>query len=109
MIEKSAIRRDLGKVLRGVSAEYTIEAAKKLAQCKIPVLLAWANADRFFKWKYADRLQQVIPNAQLERIEDALTFVPEDQPEVLAQLIKEFMAAHSASTGEARSRLAAKL
>ncbi len=109
MIENSAIRRDLGKVLRGVSPKYTMEAAKKLAQLKIPVLLAWASADRFFKLKDAERLQQIIPNVQLVKIEDSLTFVSEDQPERLAQLIEEFIAAHPASTSAAPSRRVAKV
>ena len=109
MIENRAIRRDLGKILRGVSTKYTLDAAKKLAHCKIPVLLAWATADRFFKIKDAERLQQIIPNAQLKRIEDSLTFVPEDQPEQLAQFIREFIAEHPASVGEAHSRLVANV
>lgn len=109
MIENGAIRRDLGKVLRGVSSKYTLDAAKQLVHCKIPVLLAWAQADRFFKIKDAERLQRIIPSAELKRIDDSLTFVPEDQPEQLAQLIREFIAAHPASVMEAQSRLVANV
>jgi pimeloyl-ACP methyl ester carboxylesterase len=101
-ISSRVIRRDLGKALKGISARYTQEAAKKLADFHKPVLLAWATEDRFFKFADAERLSRIIPNAQLERIEDSLTFVPEDQPERLAQLIDGFMQKHQATRNEPR-------
>jgi pimeloyl-ACP methyl ester carboxylesterase len=84
------VRRDGGKLLRGISKRYTLEAAEKLRQFEKPVLLAWAPEDRFFKWRYAERLAEAIPNSRLERIEDSYSFVSEDQPERTAELIGEF-------------------
>lgn len=101
-ISSRLIRRDLGKVLKGISARHTQEAAKKLADFHKPVLLAWATEDRFFKFADAEKLSQIIPNAQLERIEDSLTFVPEDQPERLAHLIDGFIQKHQATSYEPR-------
>jgi pimeloyl-ACP methyl ester carboxylesterase len=101
-ISSRLIRRDLGKALKGLSTKYTLEAAKKLADFHKPVLLAWATEDRFFKFTDAERLSKIIPNAQLERIADSLTFVPEDQPERLAQLIDGFMQKHQATRNELR-------
>jgi pimeloyl-ACP methyl ester carboxylesterase len=88
----AAIRRDLGKVLRGTSARYTLQAARKFPLFDKPVLLVWATQDRFFPLRYAQAHQKALPNARLELIEDCYTFVPEDQPERLAALIEEFLA-----------------
>jgi pimeloyl-ACP methyl ester carboxylesterase len=84
------IRRDTVKVLRGIDPRYTFEAAKKLRDFDRPTLLAWAVEDRFFKLSYAEKLADTIRGARLERIEDSYTFVPEDQPERLAELITRF-------------------
>ncbi len=85
-----SVRRDTIKVLRGISPEHTLEAASKLASFDCPALLAWAIEDRFFKLSYAKRLAATFPEVRLETIEDSYTFVPEDQPERLAELIAEF-------------------
>ncbi|HEY7266794.1 MAG TPA: alpha/beta hydrolase [Solirubrobacterales bacterium] len=82
-----AIRRDTVKVLRGIDPRYTLEAAEKLRSFDRPALLAWASEDRFFKLPFAERLAATIQGARLELIEDSYTFVSEDQPERLAELI----------------------
>jgi len=84
------IRRDTIKVLRGIDSRYTVEAANKLRTFDRPALLAWAVEDRFFKVSFAERLAATINGATLERIEDSYTFVSEDQPERLAELITRF-------------------
>jgi pimeloyl-ACP methyl ester carboxylesterase len=85
-----AIRRDTAKVLRGIDPRYTIEAAEKLRSFDRPTLLAWAVEDRFFKIAFAERLAATIQGATLEKIDDSYTFVSEDQPERLAELIARF-------------------
>ncbi len=85
-----AIRRDTVKVLREIDPKYTFEAAEKLRRFDRPTLLAWAVEDRFFKLSFAERLAETIREARLERIEDSYTFVSEDQPERLADLIEAF-------------------
>jgi pimeloyl-ACP methyl ester carboxylesterase len=92
-IDDRDVRRDLGKVLRGIDTRYTIEAADKLGSLEQPVLLAWAPEDRFFKIGFAERLAAAIPNSRLEQIPDSRTFISEDQPQRLAELIGEFAAA----------------
>jgi pimeloyl-ACP methyl ester carboxylesterase len=85
-------------VLQGISNRYTLEAAERLRDFDRPALLAWAPEDRFFKFRFAERLATDIPNARLERVEDSYTFVPEDQPQRLADLIRDF-ARQPASAG----------
>jgi pimeloyl-ACP methyl ester carboxylesterase len=98
----SGVRRDVKKVTAGLHKRYTLEAAEKLARFDRPTLLAWAPEDPFFKLAYAKRLAETIPDARLETIPDAKTFVPLDQPQRLAELIGSFVGASqpkAASTG----------
>jgi pimeloyl-ACP methyl ester carboxylesterase len=85
------IRRDLGKAFRGIANRYTVAAARTFSTFDRPVLLAWADEDFFFLKKYAQRLGQDFPHAQVEYIHDSYTFVPEDQPGRLVELIEVFM------------------
>jgi pimeloyl-ACP methyl ester carboxylesterase len=92
LLRDAGVRRDLGKVLRGVHRRHTIAAAERLRDFHHPVLLAWAAQDRLFPLDLAQRLASMLPDARLEPIEDSLTFVPEDQPERLAELVGDFAA-----------------
>src|SRR5919198_2033159 len=85
------VRRDALKVLRGISNRQTLEAAERLRRFEHPTLIAWAPEDRFFKLRFAKRLAEEIPEARLVEVEDSFTFVPEDQPERLAELIAGFI------------------
>jgi pimeloyl-ACP methyl ester carboxylesterase len=89
-IENRAIRRDATKFIKGTSPSYTLAAAEKFDGFDRPVLIAWAADDRFFPLTLARRLAERFPNARLEVVEDSYTFVPEDQPERLAELVREF-------------------
>src|SRR4029077_13212037 len=42
------VRRDLAKVLRGVSPRYPLAAPRRFSAFDRPVLLAWAGDDRLF-------------------------------------------------------------
>jgi pimeloyl-ACP methyl ester carboxylesterase len=90
VLTRGDVRRDLRKVLGGLDAAYTLDAATKLAKWDRPTLIAWSENDRFFPPEHGERLAKVIPGARLEWIEGARTFSAEDAPERLAQLIGEF-------------------
>lgn len=92
-LDDKAVRRDVGKFLRGMSNRYTKAAATKFSEFKKPVLLVWAVEDRLFTIKDAEKLVQDFPDARLERIEDSSTFIPEDQPQQLVKHIEAFMGA----------------
>jgi pimeloyl-ACP methyl ester carboxylesterase len=87
----SRVAADAKRVIRGVHKRYTNEAADKLHGFDKPALIAWARNDRFFKPEHAERLAQDLPNARLEWIENARTFVSEDHPDRLAELIAGFV------------------
>ncbi|SDD35921.1 alpha/beta fold hydrolase [Actinokineospora iranica] len=84
------VRADLGRFLRGVHRRHTLAAARKLADFRRPVLLAWAAEDRLFPMSLAHRLAEVLPDARIAEIPDSHTFVPEDQPAALGELIVGF-------------------
>jgi pimeloyl-ACP methyl ester carboxylesterase len=91
------VARDTAKVTAGMNKRHTLEAAERLASFDRPVLLAWAPGDRFFPISYAQRLERTIPDATLEQVEGAKTFVPLDQPGRLAELIAGFVASNRAA------------
>jgi pimeloyl-ACP methyl ester carboxylesterase len=92
-LKSRGVRRDVNYFTRHIDKNLTLDAAAKLGSFDRPVLFAWASEDRFFKIAFAERLAAVFPDARVEPIEDARTFVSEDQPEVLARLIREFVGA----------------
>src|SRR5581483_3831708 len=86
----AGVRRDLAKVLRGVTSKETMRAIAVLRRFDRPTLLVWGRRDRFFTPAYAERLAGDIPGARLEWLPDARTFVPLDAPGPLASHLKEF-------------------
>jgi len=85
------VKRDAAKVTAGMNKRYTLEAAERLSESELPLLLTWAPGDKFFPISYAERLQKETPNARLVRIPDASTFVALDQPARLADEIATFV------------------
>jgi pimeloyl-ACP methyl ester carboxylesterase len=90
-LSNRGVRRDVRKVVRGIHPKYMLAAAERLGDFDRPVLIVWTPEKDFFPWEHAEKLAATFPNARLERIEDSYTFVPEDQPERLANLIAEFV------------------
>jgi pimeloyl-ACP methyl ester carboxylesterase len=86
----AGVKRDARKVTAGMNKRHTIAAAEKLRTFERPVRFAWAPEDRFFKLSHAERLAATVPDARIEQVQDAKTFVALDQPERLAELIGEF-------------------
>jgi pimeloyl-ACP methyl ester carboxylesterase len=90
-IDNPAVRRDLKKFLRTISPRYTRRAAKLLPTFDKPALIAWGRDDKFFPGDLARRLAATLPQATLEWIDGARAFVPQDQPDRLAELIRKFV------------------
>ncbi|MQA88120.1 MAG: alpha/beta fold hydrolase [Streptosporangiales bacterium] len=86
----AGVRRDLRRFLRGVHRRHTLAAAESFGSYDRPVLLAWAEDDRLFPMSLARRLADMLPDARLAPVAGSRTFIPEDQPAALADLIVEF-------------------
>jgi pimeloyl-ACP methyl ester carboxylesterase len=91
VVKNPGVRRDLGKVLRGINKRYTVDAATKLRDFGGPALLVWARKDRFFTAAHAQRLAGEFTDAQVEWVDNSRTFVPVDVPERLSALITDFV------------------
>ena len=89
-VADKAIMRDLAKVTAGMNKRHTLAAAAALRGTRFPLLLAWAPGDRYFPIRYAQRLAAEVGGAKLVEIPDSATFVPLDQPQLLAARIAEF-------------------
>lgn len=90
-LNNAGVQHDITRVLQGVSNRYTLEAARAFASFHHPVLILWGKNDLFFSARNAVRLKQAFPSARLEFVSHSRAFVPEDQPELLAQHIMEFI------------------
>ena len=85
-LRRPAIRRDLGKVLRGMDASHTLAAAEANKDFAGPVLIAWGEDSRAFPFRLAEQLDQDLPDSRLVRLPDCAAFAAVDQPELLAEL-----------------------
>ncbi|HEY2535636.1 MAG TPA: alpha/beta hydrolase [Solirubrobacteraceae bacterium] len=92
-ISNPAILRDTSKVISATSSEPVHEAGRKLiAEFTKPVLLAWSPEDKVFAAADAKRYASELTDGRVVLIEDAYSFIPEDQPERLAEEIAAFVA-----------------
>jgi pimeloyl-ACP methyl ester carboxylesterase len=90
VISNGDVRRDAAKFIKGMQPERLLAASGKLKSFDRPALIVWARDDRFFKLDLGKRLAAEFPKARFEVVEESRTFVPEDQPERLAELIAAF-------------------
>jgi pimeloyl-ACP methyl ester carboxylesterase len=90
-LNDARVRADTLKLLRAIDSRDTLDVAERLHEFTGPALIAWSRTDPVFSPKYALRLAEALPNARLTWIDDSRGFVPEDQPERLAQLIARFI------------------
>lgn len=88
----AGVRRDLARLLRAVDTRYTYEAAEALRGFDKPALVLWAADDRLFPLDHGRRLAELLPQGRFETIAGSRTFVPEDQPERLARVVRGFLA-----------------
>lgn len=91
LLTSRGVRQDSNKLLRGLDPQYTLDAARALSGFERPVLIAWARERDLFPWEHAQKLAATLPNARLEEVHDSWTFISEDQPERLAELIAAFV------------------
>lgn len=89
-LRRPEIRRDGVKFLRSVSNRPTLDAAARFAEFDRPVLIAWSADDRFFPVEHADRFAAAFPNARREVVAGARTYIADDEPGRLAELIADF-------------------
>lgn len=95
LLRNPEVRRDTVQVLRSAGAEPGIlnEAATHLAGFDRPALVVWAAGDRVMPVEGGRRLAAALPRSRFVEVQDSYTLVPLDQPDRLAELIREFVEA----------------
>ncbi|MGI8474790.1 MAG: alpha/beta fold hydrolase [Thermomicrobiales bacterium] len=93
----AGVRRDLRKVLVGITQQATADAATRLPRFTGPALIAWAEEDRLFPAEHADRLAEILPDARVVRIPNSFSFIPEDQPSLFTYTVEAFLRQHPAA------------
>ncbi len=88
----AGVRRDLARLLRAVDTRYTYEAAESLRGFDKPALVLWAEDDKLFPREHGRRLAELLPQGRFDTIAGSRTFIPEEQPERLASIVRDFLA-----------------
>jgi len=63
-----------------------------LGKVRVPTLVVWGRQDRIVPLECAHLYQRAIPNARLRVIDDCGHFAHLDKPEVLADVVRDFVA-----------------
>jgi pimeloyl-ACP methyl ester carboxylesterase len=88
---RGEIRHDTRRVLSAIDRRDTLALAERFQEFKKPVLIAWGEDDRLFSQELSHRLAAAFPDARRVGVPQARTFVPEDEPKRLADLIAAFI------------------
>ena len=91
MLRDAGVRADAGRFMAGANKSQTLDAANVLESFDSPVCLVWAPEDKVFPLSYAERLARALPNARIVEVPGAGTFVALDQPERVADAIRDFV------------------
>ena len=90
------VRRDLNKYLRNVpKKELLLEWAKQQRSFRGPVLIVWAREDKLMPPAHAKQLAEHFENSQLVWVDDSRTLIPIDQPQILTDHLRRFLATHT--------------
>ncbi|MCF3961953.1 alpha/beta fold hydrolase [Streptomyces fuscigenes] len=95
-------RSALGRVsffahqVRHYDSKYTQEISAELARLTLPVRILWGEQDEWQPLRYAKRLRDAIPHADLVVVPEAGHFLMEDAPERVAHEIGELLRTPSA-------------
>jgi pimeloyl-ACP methyl ester carboxylesterase len=71
---------------------YTAEFEPLLDSMQTPVQIVWGERDAWLDPAFARRLNELLPNSNLELIPEAGHFVMEDRPEEVVRILIEFFA-----------------
>jgi pimeloyl-ACP methyl ester carboxylesterase len=88
LLTDAAIRRNTADFLRRIDPEDLLDVSTRLSRFTKPVRLVWGSADPFFKLNLARRLRAAFPDATLVEIATGRTFLPLDEPQLVAEEIR---------------------
>jgi pimeloyl-ACP methyl ester carboxylesterase len=85
--ESAGVRADLARVLKAARKSDMEAASRSVSHFRRPALVVWAADDRFFPIEHGRALADLMPGARFELVENSRTFIAEDQPERLVELV----------------------
>jgi pimeloyl-ACP methyl ester carboxylesterase len=88
----SGVRRDFAKLLQAADTREMAQASESVRAFEGPALVVWAADDRFFPREHGQRLAELMPEARFELAGNSRTFIPEDNPSRLVELLRDFVA-----------------
>jgi pimeloyl-ACP methyl ester carboxylesterase len=88
LLTDAAVRRNTAEFLRHMDPKDLHDVSSRLGRFPKQVRLVWGAADPFFKIDLARRLRDVFTNATLVEVASARTFLPLDEPELVADEIR---------------------
>jgi pimeloyl-ACP methyl ester carboxylesterase len=89
-LQDRGVLRDARKALSQLDPKILLDNTLKLSSFRRPVLLLWSREDKFFKISHAHRLARIFPDARVQELTDAYTFVSWDQPDRVADAVAAF-------------------
>jgi len=92
LLDSAPIRRDVNRFARAMHGTELVEAATWLGQWDRPVRLVWGGRDKHFTIGLGRRLAAAFPQAQLDEIADATTFVSIDRPDAVIGAVRGVLA-----------------
>ena len=94
-LSNSQIRRDITRFARGVTRSELLDADTWLRNFDKPVRLVWGSRDRHFTVTSAQRLAATFPQATVDEIDDATTFISIDCPDAVIDAAAQLAAGPS--------------
>ena len=92
------VRRDLTKYLRTVpKKKQLLKWAEQQRSFRGPVLIVWAREDKLMPPTHAERLAGHFENSKLVWVDNSRTLIPIDQPDILTDHIRTFLAPNTSS------------
>jgi len=85
-------RRAFARHLASLDPAQTVEAAPRLAELEIPVLLLWGKDDVFQTWdEVGERLRALLPDPDVKVVEEAGHFFPLERPKAYVAGLLEWV------------------
>ena len=81
------VRRDAAAFMAAIDPADLLDVSTRLGTFDRPVRLVWGDGDRFFRLDFAHRLAEAFPHASLRVVSGGRTFVPLDEPDIVASEI----------------------
>lgn len=82
--------RSLVRQVAALDTQDTLAVADRLPELRVPARVVWGAADPFQSTAYGERLARDL-GAELERIEGARHFTPEDHPDRIAAAVNDLL------------------